>query len=1298
MMEPVMSQPLLILHLSDLHFGPHGRFEGEDLDALARRFHQAIDEARSELGWKEQVGLCIVTGDIAEAARPKEYKRALTFFEALVGTLGLARTRFIFTSGNHDVSWAITRKIEIDRGDEDFDAAELERRIQQHKFDHFENFLREFYGKGRAELSNVLNLGYGAYLHNFPHEQLTVAALNSCERESHRHQGGFLSPEQAQALMSQWHASEARSWLKVAAVHHNPVATVSENVWPWVDELQKKAKAGEGKAVEDWIEHFTADTCGFKGNENLCNVAMDCQVQLVLHGHHHAEKAVQWPWGNERGHALVLSTGSWGLRSDKLPENQPNRMHLLRIDLDKEELRAVARVYEPRVRAEGHVKPGHFAVDAGKPKGSRYTLIPPEGLKSVQSASPTGNLGADKVQGFIDEYKKRLAKRYQRWDLGSVGAVQSGGAGRPVDATLDDMYLPLRLAKGYDPQELDAGHPLGPEALLARQTPLILRGAAGRGKTTWMRWTFRQLASGRIPTAMPFMIELRKLASIWHELRAQGETQTMDAYLRIIVREAEVEGWKEVLPHVLKSETGPRPVLLVDGWDELGPLGDELRDKLNEFLAAYPRVLAVVSSRPYGQSQPSHGDGFEVLDIQPLSDEEISRFVSNFHLHVYGEDEETARASTQRIRDSLKASHEAQSFARIPLLLTMMLLISRDRPLPDKRHKLYEECIRNLLSARPEQREREGARLQAHQWRPTDSEERLRAVAALAAQVQQEGYKRSSRAPIVRSGEELEVMLPKGWTRDERRGFLAWLVGAAGVMTEQADGTLSFTHLSFQEYLTAHHLDANNEGSKERLQLCWERMRDRAWWETLRLWAAIVSARNPAHLTPLLQGLIESESPVGYWLAGAIFADGTGADDIFAIWKDRLPQKLLAGDIDSADANALVWAASRQEPRRRMIEEFLAGETTERTWLQVVRFDHWQETASIGERARDQSAQEQLIAHATSGQGVARARILWGAHPAWPLSPGVFALLRLFPTPRRTSSARLQLLLTFGPPETEFRLAARKLLAVPSGGIEILDSTRDFVRDLAQNLARDFTRDFAQDFAKDLVQDWTRDWVWHWTRELARSWERYWVRDWGRDLAQGLEEDWVRELAQGFTQSLARGFARDLARDLARYWARNWGFDRVPEWLVDFAMVEIASSTGRSGTRTVFAHRSDMDDPPFQILKAACQSSVAPTAPGTALKEALARYPADGEPLWPALARHLARCSTAQDRALLSDLAQHPEKRGPPLSDALKYYVRGDLVFNDGREMTLDALCDELGLPRLPYLEDMPPELEVDWD
>jgi hypothetical protein len=41
----------------------------------------------------------------------------------------------------------------------------------------------------------------------------------------------LLSAAQAQSLMNQWHGGEARHWLKIIAVHHNPVPTVPENAW-----------------------------------------------------------------------------------------------------------------------------------------------------------------------------------------------------------------------------------------------------------------------------------------------------------------------------------------------------------------------------------------------------------------------------------------------------------------------------------------------------------------------------------------------------------------------------------------------------------------------------------------------------------------------------------------------------------------------------------------------------------------------------------------------------------------------------------------------------------------------------------------------------------------------------------------------------------------------------------------------------------------------------------------------------------------------------------------------------------
>jgi hypothetical protein len=117
--------------------------------------------------------------------------------------------------------------------------------------------------------------------------------------------------------------------------------------------------------------------------------------------------------------------------------------------------------------------------------------------------------------------------------------------------------------------------------------------------------------------------------------------------------------------------------------------------------------------------------------------------------------------------------------------------------------------------------------------------------------------------------------------------------------------------------------------------------------------------------------------------------------------------------------------------------------------------------------------------------------------------------------------------------------------------------------------------------------------------------------------------------------------------------------------------------------------------PLLALFRVACRASFASSDAGLRAAAARACDAFDGDPLWPALARHVARISTTDDRALLEDLARHPEQREPPLSWGLQHYVRGDLVFDDDSVVTLDELCAQAGLAPLPLLETMPDELDI---
>ncbi|MCP4693180.1 MAG: hypothetical protein GY859_34375, partial [Desulfobacterales bacterium] len=179
-----MKTPIVILHLSDLHFGAQSRFAGRNFEELGQRLGRAArDEAKSR-GLKERPDLVVVTGDVAQTALGKEYDDAAAFFESLRESLErVPRDRFVFTPGNHDVSWFQCQRVEIDKNEFALTEEKFRKKLNQVKFQSFDAFTRDFLGKPRAETG--LALTRGAILHDFPDLMLSVGALNSCEQESH---------------------------------------------------------------------------------------------------------------------------------------------------------------------------------------------------------------------------------------------------------------------------------------------------------------------------------------------------------------------------------------------------------------------------------------------------------------------------------------------------------------------------------------------------------------------------------------------------------------------------------------------------------------------------------------------------------------------------------------------------------------------------------------------------------------------------------------------------------------------------------------------------------------------------------------------------------------------------------------------------------------------------------------------------------------------------------------------------------------------------------------------------------
>jgi WD40 repeat protein/3',5'-cyclic AMP phosphodiesterase CpdA len=379
-----VARPLLLLHLSDLHFGVHSRFIKEDLSARGRVFGRAIDEERRDLNIGSAIDLVIVTGDLAETGKPKEFKEAAEFLTALADAFKLDRRQFVFCPGNHDLSWTACRaaetayEAECEKNNTTPDDSESRERMNQVKFCHYDDFLREFHQVPKLDDLRRDALGNNGWLYDFPDLRLSVAALNSCEVESHRSKDhyGSLGETQAQRLMDCWRIKPRSDWLKVIAVHHNPDGTVRANVEAWREGLQK------GQIDDETILRYEADVVGFDDKQFLLHTVQDTEVQLVLHGHHHAMCERAWPWKRD-GVAHVLSAGSLGLKPEKLPAEEPSHVRLIGLDpcSNPPMVRAYSLIYDPRARLDGQLLSGKFVRDPAEPKdGYSQSIRLPDGF------------------------------------------------------------------------------------------------------------------------------------------------------------------------------------------------------------------------------------------------------------------------------------------------------------------------------------------------------------------------------------------------------------------------------------------------------------------------------------------------------------------------------------------------------------------------------------------------------------------------------------------------------------------------------------------------------------------------------------------------------------------------------------------------------------------------------------------------------------------------------------------------------------------------------------------------------
>ena len=433
-----MAYSVSIAHLSDLHFGDKSRFRKKEPASLGRDCARAIKSAMQSTFKLDKPDLVVVTGDITQQANIWEFHHALQFFNGLQDALTIARSNFVFMPGNHDISWGVCKKYFENYPHKS--ANEYDPQLYEQKMWDFINFRNRFYENDPPAL--VINTERGAVLHVFENINLCIAALNSCEEETHEKHIGVISEPQAQAVMDGLY-HDYKNYIKIIALHH-AVNSKSDLADDYLENLKQSAESG--KITLELLERFQSDALSVTGNAFINAIIEECRVHLVLHGHQHAEQQphqVRWS-PNQEEYCQICPSGSFGLKSDSLPPDQPNNLRLIHLaDMENRlKLKSISLNYDPFARFPGKVGKGCF-----KPVEGLFEASFPFDLdsKSEMDLSPSGPVAEEQVAIEEDrEIDVRVNVEDKSLPVGYVNQVKKDQFGYYEEITIHGINQVFR--------------------------------------------------------------------------------------------------------------------------------------------------------------------------------------------------------------------------------------------------------------------------------------------------------------------------------------------------------------------------------------------------------------------------------------------------------------------------------------------------------------------------------------------------------------------------------------------------------------------------------------------------------------------------------------------------------------------------------------------------------------------------------------------------------------------------------------------------------------------------------------
>lgn len=898
------------LHLSDLHVQNENWQQDHVLRALVRDLPKLLEER--EL----RPDLLFVTGDVAARGQRAEYDGAFIVLEQIAKLLGLDRRERVFVvPGNHDVergkiggmakghhAWLMELESDALRsavGELLGDPKDFAR--YGDRLTEWCAFTDKFLGPARSVSSDrpwrsdVVDVG-----------GLAVGVLSLCTAwasgPDDRKGSLILGERQIHDMVAE--ARDSGAHLKIVLMHH-PLH--------WLHD-------GEYSAIRGRLER---------------------EVDVVLHGHvHDAHSALHVAAGS--AHVEIGAGAVYG----GLGQDLFHGFSVGRLDLAQGRLDVHAFTWSTRG--------GKWHADAGAPGADdRGRVSFPFSLAGI--APEVARNGGQEV--LATRLRHAAAKVYATVDF---AGLRAGGPRRHV--TLEQIFVPLHLGADElegslgmwvqqddepEDEELERGDEIshgedeeqfsdeyvesdahefvsgrvsmeGLEGMLAAGNNIVVLGGPGSGKSTLSKYIASTTAQ-REGGPVPLLLTVR-------DWIAEGKREHL---LDMAARQAAVSLSVRTDRAALEAlcERG-NVLLIVDGVDEAADpaVRRALRDQLHGFVAAYPRVPVLVTSRIAGYHEvPLDDEDFIELTLEPFDDEALEQFVRRWYDLV--EDDPAARLRKRvDLLHALEVEPRAKELARNPLLATLIGRVHFSHAqLPGDRAKLYGLIIELLLITWPAERKRELPELHGTVQQPMLEKLALR-LQEQRASAEDRGAQAEVLVDIVQFESMLEELLAERLperSAPERRHlshrWSKWLVEGSGLLQEHQPGRLGFLHLSLMEYMAGRALfERTLGGGYEAIAgLVVQRYGQAVWRETLLL----------------MLGSENKKSELGHAVVKRLLANDVRTTESWTACLFGLV--LLLEDVDMGDMRQRLLETTRHAA---LHVEVFYWETAARTLAEVVRF------------------------------------------------------------------------------------------------------------------------------------------------------------------------------------------------------------------------------------------------------------------------------------------------------------------------------------------------------------------------